>query len=630
MNSRCHIAWEPQRPAAHHALALEAAGSGRLTEAERRFLRATWLDRQSSDGFFNLGVARLELGRFAAAAAAFRPVLGHAPGDPDTWQGLGVGYAEAGDPERGVVALRRALAIRPTHGESLLKLGGCLVQLGRAAEALPLHRRSLALEPDRWVGHVDLGVTMAKLERNRVTLLCSRRAAAINPGAEQAHINAAVASGLLGDLPAALRQLKIAVEVAPKPSRAYLQLMAMSSYAPAVGEEARWALAREFERRCAPRSIDRPRALAPYPDRRLRIGYLSSDFREHPVARNMLPIFEARDLTNFEVFSYSLTAQCDGFTRRIQGSVDGWHPVAGLSDEAIARRIRDDKIDILVVLAGCFDRNRPLVAAYRAAPIQISMHDIGTSGLAEMDYLVADRALVPPRGLRKERFVERVLRLPSLYVQMKLPDLPVSQSVPQTRRGHVTFGCFNNPLKLDDDLLALWQRLLQMMPSARLYLKYKRCYDDPDLRARIVRSLGVSTDRIAFITGGNALEEHLAFYSDIDVALDSFPFVGSTTTWEALWMGVPVVTRSGINMASRTGLSLLHPLGLHELVANSAEDYLALAQSLADDVPRLARLRAELRTRLRNSPLSDGPRRARQLERMYRAVWRRLCAAGQP
>jgi predicted O-linked N-acetylglucosamine transferase (SPINDLY family) len=298
-----------------------------------------------------------------------------------------------------------------------------------------------------------------------------------------------------------------------------------------------------------------------------------------------------------------------------------------MTDEDLARTIRDDRIDVLVILAGRFDQNRPLVAAYRAAPVQISFHDPGTSGLSDVDYLIADRFLAPPQGT--ERFTERVVRLPYFYVHEPLAAVPPVKPLPLLSAGGVTFGCFNNPAKLSDDCLALWARVLQEIPRARLLLKFRNWYQSAVLRQRIAAAFergGVSTDRLTIVEADRPGVHHLEIYNEVDVALDPFPFTGSTTTFEALWMGVPVITLAGTNMISRWTTSMLHAARLEPLAAATPAAYIAATAELVSDSQRLAALRATLRPRIAASPLCDGQGRTRQLERIYRTVWRRAGA----
>lgn len=376
----------------------------------------------------------------------------------------------------------------------------------------------------------------------------------------------------------------------------------------------------------------RPHANRPDPERRLRVGYVSSDLRAHSVARNLEPLLAGCDRRGFALHFYADCPNPDAITARFQALADGWHDIRGLSDAAVAERVRADGIDILVILAGRFDNNRPLIAAHRPAPVQVSLFDGATSGLDTMDYLIADPVLVPRRNRRY--FTERVLSLPRFYLHAPLPDPPKPGPLPMLRNGFVTFACFNNPAKLNDAVLHLWGRLLSGLPGSRLVLRYQGWYGSARLRDRVLAILqchGVAGDRIDLLSGAlsGALPQagHLALYQMADVALDPFPFGGSTTSFEALSMGVPVVTWPQPAMMSRWSASMLSALGLDEWVAGSAADYIAIATRLAGDPDRLAGWRATLGERLAASSLCDGPAKTRQLERLYRAFWRRWCRA---
>jgi predicted O-linked N-acetylglucosamine transferase (SPINDLY family) len=313
----------------------------------------------------------------------------------------------------------------------------------------------------------------------------------------------------------------------------------------------------------------------------------------------------------------------DAMTARYQAMADGWRSIVGLSDAQVAELIRQDGVDVLVLLAGRFDHNRPLIAAHRAAPVQVSFHDPATSGLSAMDYLIADRILVPRRPT--EKFTERVIRLPSFYIHAPLEGAPEVGPLPAATRGHVTFASFNNPAKLNDRVLTTWRDLLVALPDARLRLKFKNWFENAGIRSRIERAFGDVAGRVEFDTAQTVRGAHLALYGDVDLALDPFPFTGSTTTFEALWMGVPVVTLLGETMVGRWSASMLRVLGLDELIARTPEEYVRKAVALAGEPAKLARLRAELRQRVAASPLCNGGLRARQMDRIYRALWRRWC-----
>jgi len=289
-----------------------------------------------------------------------------------------------------------------------------------------------------------------------------------------------------------------------------------------------------------------------------------------------------------------------------------------LQDRAVADLIRADRIDILVVLAGHTYANRIGVAAQRVAPVQVSMHDLTTSGLDTIDWFLSDEALTPTGG--DERFSEQVMRLPCFYLHMPIeaepPALPGNRSL--------VFGSCNNPAKLNDRVLAVWSRILDLCPGSRLRLKYRDSFADPDLTRDIGRRFvanGISADRVAFDGRRTSRRSHLAFVSGFDIALDPFPFNGSTTTYEALWMGVPVVTLSGKRFVGRVGTAMLERVGLDDLIAADEDAYVEAAVALARDPDRRARLRTELRTQLLASPLLDASAHARTLEVAYRRMW---------
>ncbi|MBM3572381.1 MAG: hypothetical protein FJX52_08490 [Alphaproteobacteria bacterium] len=355
------------------------------------------------------------------------------------------------------------------------------------------------------------------------------------------------------------------------------------------------------------------------PDRRLRIGYLSADLRQHPIAYNVEDLLRCHDRNRHEVFAYSATATADAVTERIAGCVDRWRDVAGLTTVEITERIGSDRIDILVILAGHAGANPLAVAGLRPAPVQVSFHDVSTSGVEAIDAWLTDPVLHPPDT--PEAFVERLVRLPCFYLHRPPDEAP--GILPRTPGASVVFGSFNNPLKLGAETLEAWARILDAVPGSRLLLKYKNRFASPLVQAPIRRALG---DRVDFLAGDIGRAEQLALWNRVDVALDPFPFNGSTTSFEALWMGVPVVTLAGDRFVGRVGASLLTEAGLRDLEARDAAGYVALATRLAADQVRLDRLRVELRPRIAASRLCRPEAYARSVEEAYRGLWRRWCS----
>ena len=382
----------------------------------------------------------------------------------------------------------------------------------------------------------------------------------------------------------------------------------------------RWA-----GRFAAPQPTDRQHRNSPQPERRLRIGYVSADFRQHAISRFVLPLLEHHDPALFEVYCYSNTPKTDDITRRCEALASHWRDIVALSDAAAADLVRSDGIDILIDLSGHTSGNRLGLFACKPAPIQVTYLGYpATTGLSQMDYRLTDARVDPP-GASEARYHERLLRLPhSLWCFAPPPQMPEVGRLPASGTGHITFGSLNSMLKLTPQLLALWSRLLVALPGSKLVLA---TVPEGGPRARISRefeSSGVDPARLEF-HGFLPWDQFWALHGRIDIALDSFPCNGGATTCETLWLGVPLVSLAGEAFLARAGLSILSTIGLPELVAHSADEYLRIALDLARDQARLAQLRSRMRERMGASPLLAAAAFTRDLEGCYRTVWRQWC-----
>ena len=365
------------------------------------------------------------------------------------------------------------------------------------------------------------------------------------------------------------------------------------------------------------------------PQRPLRIGYVSPDFRVHPVGFFMESILRRHDRGQFSVTCYAEHAQDDRMTERLRPLVDRWRTTHRRSDEEVCRMIREDAIDILIDLAGHTSGNRLPVFARRPAPVQMTYLGYGTTtGLTTMDYRLTDAVANPPG--ETGRHTEELLRIPTGMLCFTPPaDAPGVSMPPALQTGQITFGSFNNLSKLSEPTLDLWADLLRAIPNARLLLK-NRSFADGTVRARFADNFAarnVATSRIELIGPTASITEHLSLYGRVDLALDPFPYNGATTTCESLWMGVPVITLRGSAFVGRMTASLLTTIGLNEFIAETAEQYIEIACRWANDVQKLSELRGNLRTILGRSPLCDEPAYVCQLEHIYQTEWQRWCAA---
>jgi predicted O-linked N-acetylglucosamine transferase (SPINDLY family) len=571
------------------------------------------------------GLAAQKSGRLAEAEAAYREVLDHDPENADALHLLGLVAGQRGELVDAVRLLKRATALRPDMAPFHNNLGKALDDSGDLPAAIASFRKAASLAPSYVPALMNLASALRTVERFEAERTY-RQVLAVSPSHAGARKGLAEILQKTGRPTEARATYAEALSDEPGDAECYRSLLTAALYDPALGQAERFALHRAFGERFAAPTPAAAFPNVPDPNRRLRIGWLSADLSRHPVARNVWPLFSNLDPDRVVSVCYADIAREDDMTARFKSAAQGWRDIKGRSDAEAADLIRRDEIDILLVLAGRFDRNRPLVAALRPAPLLVSFHDPATSGLP-LDYLVADPLLAPRRT--SEGFTERVVRLPHFYIHDPIAGVPDIGGPPAARHGYVTFASFNNPAKLNDAVLDLWRQLLQRLPRAHIRFGFQDWYADEGLRQRMLTWLGIAPERVEFRRGLADYQAHLAAYEQIDVALDPFPFTGSTTTFEALSVGVPVVTLWGDAMVGRWSASLLHTLKLDGLIARTPAEYVAIAERLAQDPAQLAAFRGGLPARVATSPLCDGRSYARHFERLLRMTWRRWCAAGR-
>jgi protein O-GlcNAc transferase len=424
----------------------------------------------------------------------------------------------------------------------------------------------------------------------------------------------------------AIRAYAQALALAKGPARAeaWKGYINAHLYAAGIKPETIRDVAAAYAAELTPAEPPPPFANDPDPERRLRVGYVTSDLRAHSAARSFDALFEHVDRRRYSIHVYYEHDIDDATTKRFRARSDSWRASYDLDPPALARAIRDDRIDVLVTMAQHFDRNRIDPALHRAAPVRINGFELATSGTDAYDAIFVDPTMAAARG---DAFTERVVRLRTVYVHPPLDQAPPVAVAPSAGGAPAAFGSANNPAKISSATIALWAGALRAVEGSTLRLKFHTAYREQEVRdglsARFAAQ-GVAQDRLVFELGGIATEDHLRFYERIDVALDTFPFTGSTTTFEALWMGVPVVTCAGDTVISRWSTGLLARIGRSDLSAVDDAGFVALAAREAANAPRQDR--AALRRAVRGSVLCDAKRQARDFERVYRALWRRWCA----
>jgi predicted O-linked N-acetylglucosamine transferase (SPINDLY family) len=539
-------------------------------------------------------------GRLDEAAAHYARALGASPDDAQALHGMGMLLQQAGALDKAIAALRRAAERSPDDPAVQHNLAAALGQGGLPGEAIEHYRRALAIKPNYALAWKNLAVALQGQARLEEAIDAYRRAIALDPSMRGAYSN------LLFSLTHSARHT---------PEQVF-------------AEHVRWGV-QYADHRTPERWRDDGRDLDP--ERRLRIGYVSPDFREHAVSFFIAPLLRAHDRDAFEVTCYANVERADAVTDRIRGLPDHWRDVWGVSDADLVHLVREDEIDILVDLAGHTLSTRLLAFADRPAPVQAGyLGYANTSGVAAIDYRITD-AVADPEGVTDALHTEQLVRLPHCFLCYEPPASAPEPASRPPAGGAVAFGSFNKALKLTAEVVALWARILGELPRSTLALK-SDSFGDGQAATRFLDEFaahGVAAERLRLLPADPSIEAHLARYAEVDLALDPFPYSGATTTCEALWMGVPVVTFEGVTHAARVSSSLLRAVGLDELVAQTAEDYAAIALRLANDDADRAELRAGLRERMRASPLGDAERSARDLEAAYRAMWRRFVAGAR-
>lgn len=521
---------------------------------------------------------------------------------------------------------RRALARQPAHAQAHNDLGVALCALGDFAGARQAYTEALALRRDFVQAQVNLGqLLQSQFREFRQAASHYLAALALDPALAQARNNLALVLYQRGLVAEAMVQLRDSLRRDPGDETA-LQFMLFMSNALPQRDLAEWhAEHRRWGRLHAdplPRHAHAPAG----PARRLRIGYVSADLREHATASFVRPILAHHSADEFEVYCYSNSDEADAITQDLRLGAQHWRAISGIDDAQAARLIRGDAIDILVDLSGHTLGHRLGVFARKPAPVQIGyLGYLNTSGLEAIDYRITDATADPP-GLSDRLHSETLLRLPqTLWCYQPPQDAPPLPPAPLQRNGHITFGSFNHVAKLNDRVLRAWAELLRRLPGARLRVM---AMPDAETGARIRAALcgyGVDAARIATLPRV-ARAEYWRALGEADIALDPFPYTGGATSCDSLWMGLPVVTLAGEFGFARSGASVLANAGLAELVAADEREYIDIALRLARDAQALAGLRGGMRARLLRAPLLDAPRFVQALERLYREVWRKAVA----
>lgn len=579
---------------AHMNLGNALGAQGSMAEALRAYERAVSIDPQHASAHYNLALALLDGGELSRVEHHFREAIRLRPSFPEAWFGLALSLEARADANGAMASYLEAVRLRPDYPEAHAALGVLYKSHGQLAAAMASYRQALISRPDYPTVIGDLGNVLQ----------------------EQ------------GELDAAIDHYRRALALQPDHAGGFGNLLFTLNYHPDLSAEQIFETYRHFDRSFAAphRAAWREHPNDRNPVRRLKVGYLSPDYCLHPVRHFLEPLLAQHDRNAVEVYAYSQTVKEDSATARYKQWVEHWLPTAGLSDDALAARIRADGIDILVDLAGHTAHNRLGVFARKPAPVSLSWLGFGyTTGVSAIDYLMTDQASAPEGS--EHLFAEAPWRLPTpCYAFRPAEGMGEVGEPPFARHGFVTFGTLTRSVRINHRTIRVWAEVLRRVPRSRLVVD-SRNYLDAEMRDALAARFaahGIARERLEL----GAHSPPWDVLRGIDIGLDCFPHNSGTTLFETLYMGVPFVTLAGRPSVGRLGSSILQGLGRAEWIASTEEEYVEKLVALAADLPRLADLRSGLRSQMQASPLMDEPAFARKVEEAYRRMFARWATTG--
>ena len=567
------------------------------------------------------------LRRYREVAGLARSVLAREADNVDALQLLSAALLAQGETQEGIACLRRAAELAPESAETQANLAAVLARTGDMAGAIDAYQRAVGLRAELVSAWNGLALLLKALGRYDEAEACCRSGLKADPRHAPLHHTLAGALFEQGRVDEAIPEVRTALEIEPGTPTVHSDLLRMLNYAEAQDPAAVYREHRAWAERhaAALEQAAPPQRNDPGSNRRLRVGFVSPYFLKHAMTFFFESFVEQHDRERLEIILYADVQQPDEYSARLQRHGAAWRKTFNLSDEELARLIRGDAVDILVDLSGHTPRNRLLAFARRPAPIQVTWNGYpNTTGMAGMDYRITDAAC-DPEGTTEHLHSEKLVRLPAIYMTWRPPhDAPAPEPLPALSNDNITFGSFNSCFKITPSLVGLWGRILSAVPGSRLML-LTISHGAAELRVRqLFAAQGVAPDRLEILPRLSH-QDFLAAHQRADIALDTFPYHGTTTSCFSLWMGLPMVVLAGAVHASRVGVSLLTNIGLPQLVAQNGDEYVEIATRLATDLPALARLRTDLRGMMLRSPLTDGAGGARALEHAFGEMFGAWC-----
>jgi len=614
----------PKHPFAWKVLAVVLKLTGRLNDSLIPSQKSVQLEPRDADAHNNLGIILQELNRLDEAEESLKKALTLRPEYAEAHYNLGITLKEQGRLIEAEASYKQAIKLKPNYSEALTNLGAILQELNRLDEAEESLKKALTLRPEYAEAHYNLGITLKEQGRLIEAEASYKQAIKLKPNYVQAYNNLGGVLKQRGRLEEAIISYNKAIELEPRYVEAHSNRNLCLNYLPSYSPLFIYKQHLEFEKQFGGLKVELPTILSfvKNTNYRLRIGYVSADFKEHSVAFFFEPLLKSHSSNVVETFCYYNDRVIDTTTRRLMATCDHWRSIYGLTDQNVVNLIRNDKIDILVDLSGHTAGNRLLVFIQKPSPVQVTWLGYpNTTGLSSVDYRFTD-IISDPDGDVDNLYSETLLRLPNGFLCYQgNKNIQVDNVLPQNRHEQITFGSFNNVSKITSIVIKTWSKILHAIPTSRLVLKLPTLDNDTNKYHELFIEEGISKERIKFYQRAPSFEEHLSLYNIIDICLDPFPYNGTTTTCEALWMGVPVITLLGDRHAGRVGASILTNIGLKDFIANDIDNYIKLAVDMSNNTKYLQKIRRNLRKQMQEAPLCNAPSFASDVERVYQNIW---------
>ena len=591
--------------------------------AENLYKEVLKINPNHFESIFLLGTLSIKIKNFDRAIQLLNQAILIQPNHAQSHNNLGVVFVELGEVQKAISCYQKAISIQPDYADAHNNLGVVFNKLGEDQKAISCYQKAISIQPNYADAHYNLGNVLDKLNKHQEAIICYEKVIQINPNYADAHYNQGNALKELGEFKKAISCYQKAINSKHNYAPAYNNMLFALLYMEKTDSKYYLSKTREFRSSLKPINDD---LLLKYQfnikPKKLRIGFVSGDFREHPVGFFLLDTLNHLKNNDLELIAYSNSQIEDSLSIKLKSHFTIWHEIVSQSNMDVINKIRKDGIHVLVDLSGHSEKNRLPIFINKPAPVQASWIGYpGSTGIPEIDYLIGDPFVTPEN--MNGHFTEKIFRLPNIWVCFTAPDFDVQISdLPVIKNGYVTFGSFNHLSKINDEVISLWSKILKSIPKSKIFLKTKQL-NNSYLKEKIISKFkenGINLNSI-ILEEGTSRSKLLNSYNKVDIALDPFPYSGGVTSLEAIWMGVPVLTKKGFKFASRTTESIIHNSGMPDWVANDENEYVKKAIKFSTNLELLTEINKSLRQVALESPLFNSTLFAKQLNNAFWEMW---------